>query len=207
MNITRKNVVEMVGVIKATYPYTYKDIDSDTMKLLVETWFASLCKYDKKVVDVAFKKAIESCKMPPTLADIIEHITDISALNEPTDTELWEQLVKIVDEVEDCVYHFNFGLIEANGKTQGENAKDRFNAIWDNMPQVLKDYCGNKSGLISLTEIDLSYEKGRFLRIIPTLKHRDVVRSTTNPEILKLVSDIAKSFDDGGLLSYEDKKN
>ena len=89
-------------------------------------------------------KAIEVCKMPPTLADIIQHIKRIENANEPTDTELWQELVDCVDKANDCIYYFQFQMIEDNGKTQSENAKERFNKLWEEMPQILKDYCGKR---------------------------------------------------------------
>lgn len=195
MNVTKKNIVEMVGVIKANYPYTYKDVDNNSMSLMVETWYSSLSKYDKRVVDLAFKMAIEKSKMPPTLADILEKIEKMTNVNERTDTELWEILAETVEKANDCAYYFNFGLIEDNGKTQGENARDRFDKLWEDLLPELKDYCGNKNGLLSLTDTDLSFEKGRFLRTIPTLRERQRIKQTTDPRVLRLVSELSNKFE------------
>ena len=93
MKLSKENVLEMVGIIKANYPYTYKDVDDNTMRLMIETWFMSLSKYDKRVIDVAFRRTIETCKTPPTLADILGNIKDIETTTEKTDTELWQELV------------------------------------------------------------------------------------------------------------------
>ena len=194
MNIAKKNIVEMIGIIKANYSYAYKDVDSDSMSLLIETWFESLSKYDGRIVMVAFKKALETCKMPPTLADIIQNIKQIKVATEPTDTELWNELVKAVEVTNDCIYYFQFQMVEDNGKTQSENAKERFNKLWEEMPQILKDYCGNKSGLVDIAQTDLEFEKNRFLKQLPTLKQRQEIKATTNPEILKIASGIVKEL-------------
>lgn len=97
MELTKKDVFDMVGFIKANYSYAYKDVNDDLLKIMMRTWFNSLSKYSKEVVEVAFMKAIEVCKMPPTLADIIQNIKRIENANEPTDTELWQELVDCVD--------------------------------------------------------------------------------------------------------------
>lgn len=207
MQITRKDIVSIIGLIKANYTYAYKDVDEDAMLMMIETWFVSLSRYDKQVVMIAFQKAIENCKMPPTLADILQNIKEIKTANEPTDTELWEQLVRAANKTSDYVYHFRFTMIEDNGKTQGDNARDRFNRLWDSLPQILKDYCGNKNGLIDLSRNDLSFEKGRFLKILPTLKQRQEIKQTINPAILELASGIVKEIESVGLLPLKDTKN
>lgn len=207
MQITRKDIVSMIGIIKANYTYAYKDVDEDTMRMMIETWFVSLSRYDKQVISVAFQKAIEGCKMPPTLADILQHIKEIKVATEPTDTELWEQLVRAANKTSDCIYYFQFNLVEANGKTQGDNARDRFNKLWDELPQILKDYCGNKHGLIDLSNSDLSFEKGRFLKVLPTLKSRQEIKQTINPAILQLVSGMTKEIGSIDLLPLKDTKN
>ena len=78
--------------------------------------------------------------------------------------------------------------------------------LWNSLPQILKDYCGDANGLLVLAKNDMSFEKGRFLKVLPTLKQRQEIKQTTHPEILKLVSELSKTFDDGNLLSYDEKK-
>ena len=186
MELTKKDVFDMVGFIKANYSYAYKDVNDDLLKIMMRTWFNSLSKYSKEVVEVAFMKAIEVCKMPPTLADIIQNIKRIENANEPTDTELWQELVDCVDKANDCIYYFQFQMIEDNGKTQSENAKERFNKLWEEMPQILKDYCGNKTGLFELTQVDLEFEKSRFLKQIQTLRQRQEIKQEINFDLLEL---------------------
>lgn len=197
MQLTKKDVVGMVGIIKANYTYAYRDVTKDDMIMLVETWFTSLARYEKEVVSVAFQKAVEGCKMPPTLADIIQRIKEIQVATEPTEMELWEQLRSVLKKVSSCVYMFRFNYVESNGLTQGENARNEVKAIWRELPPILKDYCGNESGLINLSKLsseELGFEKGRFLKTLPTLKVRLEVKQTVNPDILQLVSGTYKEL-------------
>ena len=206
MELTKKDVFDMVGFIKANYSYAYKDVNDDLLKIMMRTWFNSLSKYSKEVVEVAFMKAIEVCKMPPTLADIIQNIKQIKVATEPTDTELWNELVKAVEVTNDCIYYYNFYIIESNGKTQSENAKDRFNKLWEELPQILKDYCGNKSGLVDIAQTDLEFEKNRFLKQLPTLKQRQEIKATINPEILKIASGVVKELGSAEPLKIDNKE-
>lgn len=197
MQITKKDIVSMVGIIKANYTYAYKDTTEKEMLAMVETWYMSLARYERQIVSAAFQRAIESCKMPPSLADIMQHIKSIKAATEPTDTELWEQLVKVLYRVEDCVYRFRFNAIEENGLTQGDNARNEFKKIWEGLPQLLKDYCGDKSGLVSLSKLtleELTFEKGRFLKAITNLRTREEIKQTISPSILQLASGTLKEI-------------
>ena len=76
MQITRKDIVAMVGMIKANYTHAYKDVTKPELSAMVEFWYSSLAKYEKEVVNVAFQRAVESCKFPPTLADIIQNVKE-----------------------------------------------------------------------------------------------------------------------------------
>ncbi len=209
MQLTKKDVVSMIGIIKANYTYAYKDVAKDDMLMLIETWYTSLARYEKEVVSVAFQKAVESCSMPPTLADVLKNVKTIQAATEPTEAELWEQLSSTLRKVSGCVYKFQFNAIQANGLTQGENARNEVKAIWQGLPQILQEYCGNESGLINLSKVDdLSFEKGRFIKALPTLKTRIEIRQTVNPDILQLASGVCKELGDTiKLLTLKDTKN
>lgn len=210
-NVTKKDIIGMVGLIKANYNYAYKDVVMEDMEMLYEMWFRSLAKYDKKVVGAAFQRAMETCKMPPTLADIMQHLKTIKAATEPTDTELWEKLTAVLYEVDKCVYAFRYTAIDYNGLTQGQNARNRVSEIWDNLPPILKEYCGDKGGLINLSKLDmeeLGFEKGRFLKLLPTLRNRMEIRQTINPDILQLVGGGYKELGEGTeFLTLKDTKN
>lgn len=211
MQITKKDIVGMVGIIKANYTYAYKDVAKEDMLMLIETWFTSLSRYDKEIVSVAFQRAVESSKMPPTLADIIQHIKTIKTATEPTATELWEQLVRILGRVNDCVYRFRFNAIQDNGLTQGDNARIEFKKIWEELPSLLKEYCGNESGLINLSKLtleELSFEKGRFLKELPNLKTRQEIKQTISPSVLQLANGALKELGNGmDFLPLKDTKN
>ena len=117
MQLTKQDVVGMVGVIKANYDNAYKNSTKDTLLAMIEQWYKSLVVYEKEVVVVAFQRALEECEYPPNLANIIKQIKTIKEATEPTDAELWAELTDILRRVSRCVYMFRFNMIEINGLT------------------------------------------------------------------------------------------
>ena len=104
MQITRKDIVAMVGMIKANYTHAYKDVTKPELAAMVEFWFNSLAKYEKEVVGAAFQMAVESCTFPPTLADICKNIHGIRTATEPTEADLWDELVRVLPQVGRVAY-------------------------------------------------------------------------------------------------------
>lgn len=187
MELTKKDVISMIGLIKVNYPYAYKDVSKEEMQMLQETWFRSFSKYPKEVVGLAFQKALETCKMPPTIADLIEHIQSLQEALEPTESELWSELLTALHLGARELYYTKYPIWE-NGQPIDHNV--RFENIYNNLSPLLKNYCGDIAGfqrMTSLNDEQLTFEKGRFLKTLPTLKSRVKILSEINPNVLMLV--------------------
>lgn len=195
-NVTKKDIIGMIGLIKANYPYAYKDVEVEDMKMLQETWYRSFAKYPKQVVGAAFQKAIETCKMPPTIADLMERINEFEDANTPTESELWAGLEKAVRQTARVTYFGNQPFYDAGELV---NPQQKLNEIFNCLDPLLKEYIGNPETLKSISRLDtLDFEKARFLKVLPTIKQRQKIRNEINPNILKLVS--------GDTLRLEDKR-
>lgn len=167
-----KKIGEMIATIKTIYPYYSKDADS---KILAKTWTVLLKDVSDDVLSVAVLKCLQTCKVPPTPADVLEQVKEIARVNEPSDEETWIILTKAVRESQEHIYNFNHTFIEDNGKTQGENAKAKFQALWEALPEKLKKYLGSKSELMRLAKFndeEMMFEKKQFLKAIPTITKR-----------------------------------
>lgn len=166
-------ITEIIASIKTIYSYYAKDTD---VEALVKTWNVLLKNYPDNAVEVAFYKCLQTCKTPPTPADVIEQLNAMIATNEQTDEELWSLFTKAVRQTENQMYYFPFTFVEENGKTQGENAKIKVQEIWDNLPEKLKTYLGGKSELLRIaktyTDEELKYERNRFFKTMPTIAKR-----------------------------------
>ncbi len=188
--ITPQDVINYISAIRVFYPKAFpissdpKEADKERA-ILIKMLFNILREYPKEVCDVAVENLVKNFNYEyPKPADIIAEIKKLQVAFEKSETELWSELTGVLREVETCAYRFRFNAIEYNGKEQGENARIRVNEIFNGLSPELKEYCQSEGGLISLAKSDnLEYEKGRFMRTIPTLKERARVRQST-PESL-----------------------
>lgn len=198
--VTKKYIAGLVALLKAEYPRDFESVSKETLLGKIDLWHKSLARYPKPIVDAAFQRVLETCTYPPKLANILQAVGELKEATEPTPTELWEELLKATRRATEHVRAFHYTFVEANGLTQGENAKRAFKAIWAQMPELLQEYCGNESGLIAFTRYshdELAFEKGRFLKTLPTLKKRQEIKQTMAPEILQLVGGTFKEIASG----------
>ena len=167
---TVNKITEIIAGIKTIYPYYSKETN---VEMLVKTWTVLLKNYPDEAVDVAFFKCLQTCKMPPTPADVIEQLNAMIELNEETDEELWSVYTKAIRKVENELYYIQYPYY---GETP-DNARDRITKVWDNLPERLRQYIGSKGELMriarSYTDDELKFEKTRFLKTLPTIKKRE----------------------------------
>lgn len=171
---TQNKITEMIAAIKTIYPYYAKEADVVT---LVKTWGLLLKEFSDEAVEIAFYKCLQTCKMPPTPADVIENIKALQEALEPTDEELWNDYTTALRKGEKLIYYFQFNAIQANGKTQGENARAEFNSLWEALPERVQQYIGGKGEFMRKAQTynpeSLEFERPRFLKTMPTIKARN----------------------------------
>ena len=166
---TQKKIIEMIGSVKTIYPYYAKDTD---VQILVKTWTLLLKDYPDKAVDVAFFKCLQTCKMPPTPADVIEQLNSMVDALEATDEELWSEYTLALRKVEKQLGYLQYPLF---GETKGDTHK-RIEAVWNGLPERLRYYIGSKGELMRMardyTDEDLKFERNRFFKQMPQMKKR-----------------------------------
>ena len=169
---SQKKIVEMITAIKTIYSYYAKDCD---IELLVQTWGVLLRDYKDDVVDIAFYNAMQSCKVPPTPADIIERVKEMQKASEPTPESLWNELRAAIKETQKQMYYFRFNYIDNSGISQGDRARKKVDDVWNALNEKLKSYLSSKEEMIAIArndEDDLKYEKSRFLKTLPIIEKR-----------------------------------
>ena len=169
---SQKKIVEMITAIKTIYSYYAKDCD---IELLVQTWGVLLRDYKDDVVDIAFYNAMQSCKVPPTPADIIERIKGMQKASDPTPESLWNELRAAIKETQKQMYYFRFNYIDNSGISQGDRARKKVDDVWNALNEKLKSYLSSKEEMIAIArndEDDLKYEKSRFLKTLPIIEKR-----------------------------------
>lgn len=169
---SQKKIVEMITAIKTIYSYYAKDCD---IELLVQTWGVLLRDYKDDIVDIAFYNAMQSCKVPPTPADIIERVKEMQKASDPTPESLWNELRSAIKETQKQMYYFRFNYIDNSGISQGDRARKKVDDVWNALNEKLKSYLSSKEEMIAIArndEDDLKYEKSRFLKTLPIIEKR-----------------------------------
>ena len=170
---TINKITEIIAAIKTIYPYYAKESDVPT---LVKTWEMLLREFPDEAVDVALYKCLQTCKTPPTPADLIEKLDAMHKSLEPTDEELWDAYVSALKRAERQIFRFNYTFVEENGLTQGQNARKRVEAIWEGLPGRIQQYIGSYGEFIRMAQRyndeELKYEKSRFMKQMPTVRER-----------------------------------
>ena len=163
---SNNKIIEMIASIKTIYPYYAKESD---VEMLVKTWTILLKDFPDNIVEAAFYKCLQTCKMPPTPADVIERIEAMIALNESSDEELWSEFTKALKIVADEIYFIQYPKPNTDHRQNIQN-------VWDNLSERIKLYLGSKGELMRIartyTDDELKFEKTRFLKTMPTIKTR-----------------------------------
>lgn len=190
----RNTITELIAAIKTIYPYYAKEAD---VKALVKTWELLLYSYSDNDVKAAMIKCLQTCKTPPTPADVIEQLTALKQSKQLTSESLWGRFLDTMHKVDDLSYRLNFTFVEDNGLTQGQNARNKISRIWEQLPQELKSYIGSQGELIRMArEYDdtaLTFEKARFLKALPSIREshecQQVIAVCQNPDLKMMTND------------------
>lgn len=191
MQLTKTDVISMIGIIKANYNYAYKNVTIEDLKMMQDTWFACLKKYQKEIVNHAFQKSLESCKVPPTIADIVEQVNLMVEATEPTVNELWAVYNDALKQAYRLSNQLGYNArIDDSGLTQGEVARIKLNELFDGLPKVIKGYCVRLEELRETSKLntdELQFEKSKFFNRIPFLKNQIRIRESISPEISNMI--------------------
>ena len=170
---SQNKIIEIIAGIKTLYPYYAKDTNK---QVLVKMWNALLQQYDDEIVNKAFYKCLQICKMPPTPADIIEQIERMNKAGQKSEYELWDIYQKALKETQRQMYNFQFTYVDETGISQGDQARNKVEKLWNELPEELKIYIASKNELMRLAKNnsteDMKFEKQRFLKTYPTLIQR-----------------------------------
>lgn len=202
--MTKEIVFKMIQIIKKNYNYAYKDLTPADIEELVDFWYDCLKDYDKQVVAVAFRQTIIECKMPPALADIIEHIKELQNAGVGNDAELWN----ILDTARQKVARI-CGAFDWDTYIRGEKRiypMQELENIYSELPTELQEWVGGKQGLKSLSyindETSLSVEKARFMKTIGQTKKNIQIKN----EFPQIVAKCAEKLSASKVIKIEDKK-
>lgn len=173
MELTKKDVIDLITVIRVNFDGAYKTTDETDELALINSWYNLLFDYPKEIVLKAFNLTLREAEFAPRIGTIIKAIERLISAQEANDGELWTAIESVLWEVREQLWRVGFTAVEPNGKTQGENAIAKIQEIFDNLPSLCKDYLTQKYRLVNLATADektVSIEKACFLKSLPKLR-------------------------------------
>ena len=197
MLFTKLDAIKAITKIRVNFPNAFPTESDEQEQLLIETWYECLEEYPAELVARALKESLKTAKFAPKIGDITEKIEAMRTAYEKSDAELWAELMGVLREVERCAYSFKYTYVDESGISQGDQARNRVAAIFDNLDPVLKDYCRNQRGLVELaqyTDEQLSFERGRFIRVIPQMRKNARIRRETPSMLANLVQGLSGNY-------------
>lgn len=193
MQITKSEIVKIITAIKVQCPEALQYKTETDFDILVNMWFDCFKEYPQEVVWKATQNALmhNEYQKKNWLGAISSEIEKMQCAYEKDDNELWAELQDILREVSRCASMFRYTYKDGDdGLTQGERAWLQVDNIFNNLDPALKEYCRNKRGLIELAQYtgeQTSYERGRFMRIMPTIRERIKTRHETPENVKQLL--------------------
>lgn len=171
--VSKAKISEIIGAIRSIYPYYAKD---GMISVTANVWERVLQNYNDEEVGGAFYLCLQSCKVPPTPADIIERINGARKALEPSNEQLWSVYYDALIRTLDLMAQFSYTFVESDGISQGQKARNKVDKLYEGLPTKVKEYLGSKGELMriarSLNTQDASFEKARFLKAMPSVDKR-----------------------------------
>lgn len=176
--VSKAKISEIIGAIRSIYPYYAKD---GMIAVTASVWERVLQNYNDEEVSAAFYSCLQSCKVPPTPADIIERINGARKALEPSNEQLWGVYYDALIRTLDLMAQFSYTFVESDGISQGQKARNKVDKLYEGLPSKIKEYLGSKGELMriarSINTQDASFEKARFLKAMPSVEKSQEARN------------------------------
>lgn len=193
MNIEKTDIVKIISTIRANYDNAYSKLTDDEKTLLLNSWYEILKDYPKELVYAAVKRVIMHSEYTPRVSHVVNEVESMTAaVQSESENGLWLALTSVLSEVSGCVYRYQYtDFIERNGKSQGQNARDRVREIFGTLPQVVQEYLHDVrmlEHLADLSDEQLEFERSRFLKIIPETRKKLSIKRELGTSVHNLLT-------------------
>lgn len=168
--MTKQDVAELLTMNYALYKLGSKPLTDAEQKAMLDVWYWHFGSYDYTLVKKAFLKANAVCKFPIQAADIFEQLRQMALENMEPAAKLWENFLSVARKMSNNATRYGFTFRLPDGRTQGQEARDRNQELFLSLPKEVQEWCGGINGAVeigNLTDSDAQkYERPRFLREI-----------------------------------------
>lgn len=166
----KSKIIQMVGAIKTLYSYYAKDVSQDQ---LVQLWTGLLKEYTDEEASYGLAEAMKVCTMPPTPADVIQHIEKVRDMARDTDVVVWDKLRRALNETYRLTSYFGDFEELADGRTADTLARNKVKELWEGLPHEAKRFIGSETEFIRKSKLDdksMQIEESRFRKQFPDLR-------------------------------------
>lgn len=163
--MTRNETIKILAILKTSYPSFYKDMDD--IETTINVWSEMFIQEDYRLVSLAVKELINTYDYPPTIATIKNKMYDMTHIEELSNTDLWDALLK-------AIRNGAYGYLEEYEKLP-EEVKEYLKS-----PYQLRELAGMNSSDIH------SVVKGQFLKQIEIIKNKKRELEKMLPETREL---------------------
>lgn len=188
--ITPQDINKYIATIRINFENAYKTQNDEEREILIKSWYAILKDYPKEIVDKAVINAIKYAEFAPRIGSIVKEIEKMREAYEKSDSELWAELTDCIRDVK----RYDFFRLHDSIYMDGVKVSpaDEIVKLYQNLSPELREFVGDISNLVSLARQEsLEYEKGRFLKVVPTIKERTRTRSEMSENIAGLIQGLS----------------
>lgn len=198
----KAEVIKIITSIQIQCPDALKTRSDSEFDILVGMWFECFKEYPSEVVWEATRKALTNTEYQKQnwLGAISREIQKMQASFEKSELDLWSELVGVLRKVEDNAYRYSYTALTEDGITQGAEARRNNAEIFESLSPELRAYIKTAGDLIQISHYSdeqLSYEKGRFLKQVPTIREKAKTRASLPQNFKNLLTGTIKPLIEG----------
>lgn len=151
--MTKEETKKIMAILEVAYPNFYKGADLSAKGVALSLWADMFANDPAKIVGMAVKALIATCKFPPTIAEVREYIQRLTQPDRPQSAEAWEMVRRALNSPD---VHY------------GERGWD-YTKAYDKLPRQVKAVVGSPAQLAAygnMAESSLEqFERPRFCRL------------------------------------------
>ena len=195
--LTVNDCNKYIAMIRIEYPHAFQiqardeKERADLYTMLCASWYRQLEQYPKELCDRAVMDALGNAREGryPRIGDVKYQAEKLLSAFEKNSEELWAELTVALNKVRRANYYGNTEWYD-NGRLI--NPAEETKRIYDGLSAELQAYVGDLPEMVSLSRQEtLEYEKGRFLKTIPTIKERAKVRRETSEKLAGIIQGLS----------------
>ena len=187
--LKKSNVVSYIAFLRLNYGEKSYNYNEEDLEKLTQYWYTQLKPYPKEIVDKAIINCVNTCKIPPTIAHILEIIRNMEESMQKSGIELWTELEDVFYDVANNAskYYYSDGYL----------SMEKNREIYNNLSPELKTYvknCGQLVALATAEQKTRDIEKGRFMNNLPEIRKRAKFQEMLPNEFKNLIDSTAKNL-------------